>query len=79
MFLFSSTGHRTREPRIEQRSIIMDYISEEKKVALTGDSSAVSVQNVSDAESAGWDRKATRKLLWKMDRNIIPFMSLIYL
>lgn len=53
------------------------YVSEEKKVALTsGDSPAVSVQNV---ESAGWDHKATRKLLWKMDRNIIPFMSLIYL
>lgn len=57
------------------------HVSEEKKVALTGgDSPAVSVQNVgSDAESAGWDHKATRKLLWKMDRNIIPFMSLIYL
>lgn len=57
----------------------MDYIPEEKKVALTGDSSAVSVQNVSDAESVGWDHNSTRKLLWKMDRNIIPFMSLIYL
>lgn len=57
----------------------MDYNSEEKKVDFVGDISTVSEQAVSDAESVGWDRKATRRLLWKMDWNIIPFMSLIYL
>lgn len=56
----------------------MDYTTE-RKIGVVGDDSNVSVQVLSDAESVGWDRKATRKLLWKMDWNIIPFMSLIYL
>lgn len=58
----------------------MDYTSEaERKPAITGDSSNISVHVVNDAEAAGWDHKATCKLLWKLDWNIIPFMSLIYL
>lgn len=53
--------------------------TDEKKVVVKVGSSTGSMQVGSDVESAGWDRKATRKLLWKMDWNIIPFMSLIYL
>lgn len=30
-------------------------------------------------ETSGWDVKATKRLLWKLDLNIVPFMSLIYL
>jgi len=30
-------------------------------------------------ESQGFDETATKKLLRKLDRHIIPFMSLIYL
>lgn len=30
-------------------------------------------------ENPGWDAKATKRLLWKLDLNIVPFMSLIYL
>lgn len=56
----------------------MDYTTE-RKPGFTVDSSTGSVQVVSDVEASGWDHKATRKLLWKMDWNIIPFMSLIYL
>lgn len=32
-----------------------------------------------DAEVQGYDEHATKKLLRKLDWNIIPFMSLIYL
>lgn len=57
---------------------MMEY-SDEKKVVVTGESPTGSMQVASDSESAGWDQKAVRKLLWKLDWNIIPFMSLIYL
>lgn len=32
-----------------------------------------------DVELQGYDKHATKKLLRKLDWNIIPFMSLIYL
>lgn len=32
-----------------------------------------------DVETQGFDASATKKLLRKLDWNIIPFMSLIYL
>lgn len=35
--------------------------------------------DISIIETAGWDAKATKRLLWKLDVNIVPFMSLIYL
>lgn len=30
-------------------------------------------------ETSGWDARATKRLLWKLDLNIVPFLSLIYL
>lgn len=58
----------------------MDSDSQEKKGGLSADGANVSVHYVTDTESmGGWDQRATRKLLRKLDLNIIPFMSLIYL
>ncbi|KAK3317016.1 high-affinity nicotinic acid transporter [Apodospora peruviana] len=55
----------------------------EKKVDTTaGDetSAAVSINIIpADPEVQGWDEKATKRLLWRLDSHIIPFMSLIYL
>lgn len=46
----------------------------------TASSSAeVTSMIVTDAEAQGWDEEATKRLLWRLDWHIIPFMSLIYL
>lgn len=52
----------------------------EKKSALsTEETSAAASINIVDAELLGWDEKATKRLLRRLDWHIIPFMSLIYL
>jgi hypothetical protein len=55
---------------------------DDKKDAHTGEAvlvregSSLSVDNV---ESQGFDEKATKKLIRKLDWHLIPFLSLIYL
>lgn len=52
----------------------------EKKANLsTDETSAAPSVIIADAEVQGWDEKATKRLLWRLDWHIIPFMSLIYL
>ncbi|KAK4452706.1 high-affinity nicotinic acid transporter [Podospora aff. communis PSN243] len=53
----------------------------EKQPALSADdtSAPASIVIVTDPEAPGWDEKATKHLLWRLDWHIIPFMSLIYL
>ncbi|KAK5659061.1 hypothetical protein OQA88_1148 [Cercophora sp. LCS_1] len=52
----------------------------EKKANLpTEETSAAASIVVVDAEIQGWDEKTTKRLLWRLDWHIIPFMSLIYL
>jgi hypothetical protein len=50
---------------------------DEKQIA--SDTAIVADVTSSDVENQGWDAKSTKKLLRKLDRHIIPFMSLIYL
>lgn len=55
---------------------------QEKKVEPVESSPSDSDRDVAEVESsepAGWDKKATAKLLRKLDWNIIPIMSIIYL
>lgn len=61
-------------------------MSDEKKVAavasLPGDisgSDSIDIGTTQADEAQGYDQKATKALLRKLDWNIIPFMSLIYL
>lgn len=56
----------------------MDSKFEGQKKTTTVDSLKVS-RDIATVEIAGWDIKATKRLLWKLDLNIVPFMSLIYL
>lgn len=52
----------------------------EKKANLPAEeTSATASVIVADVELQGWDQKATKRLLWRLDWHIIPFMSLIYL
>lgn len=52
----------------------------EKKANLSAEeTSAAASIDVVDVEVQGWDEKATKGLLWRLDWHIIPFMSLIYL
>lgn len=52
-------------------------MSSENSPGVTEEPTKVSVVTISEA--AGYDHKATKKLLRKLDWHIIPFMSLIYL
>lgn len=45
----------------------------------SGSDRDVDVAEVESPEPVGWDKKATARLLRKLDWNIIPIMSLIYL
>lgn len=59
-------------------------MSEKKEVALNvqevNDSSRSSLRSakIQDNEPQ-FDEKRSKSLLWKMDRNIVPFLSLLYL
>jgi hypothetical protein len=57
------------------RSMSEDKMLEEKKAP---NETAVDIL-AGDVETQGFDAPATKKLLRKLDWNIIPFMSLIYL
>lgn len=59
-----------------------------KDIQATDSSTPASVQEVKGSddvavfdklEVAGWDAKSTRRLLSKIDRHLIPFLSLLYL
>lgn len=52
-------------------------MSPEKIAELAEESTKMSVVDIT--ETAGYDHRATKKLLRKLDWHIIPFMSLIYL
>lgn len=61
--------------------------TDHKDIRVT-DSSSPSVQEKASVdvttypanlESAAWDFKSTKKLIWKIDRTIIPFLALLYL
>lgn len=62
-------------------------MSDEKVAVVTADplrpkaedTSASASVVVAEQELQGWDEKATKKLLRKLDWHLIPFMSLIYL
>lgn len=56
----------------------MDPKASAQEKALAVDSDRAS-RDVSVVETGGWDVKATKKLLWKLDVHIVPIMSLIYL
>lgn len=57
-----------------------DPVQQEKTaVGTVYTSEKVSDRDTSDDESLPWDKKSTAKLLRKLDWNIIPFMSLVYL
>lgn len=56
----------------------MDPKASAQEKALAVDSDRAS-RDVSVIETGGWDVKATKKLLWKLDVHIVPIMSLIYL
>ncbi|KAK0644309.1 high-affinity nicotinic acid transporter [Cercophora newfieldiana] len=52
----------------------------EKKANLSADETSAPASIIAaDPEAPGWDEKATKRLLWRLDWHIIPFMSLIYL
>lgn len=55
----------------------MDTNIGEKNADSTANSTKLTVIDITEA--AGYDHKATRNLLRKLDWHIIPFMSLIYL
>lgn len=58
----------------------MDSKTDPREKAVAVDSDNVSQDwGVSVVETVGWDAKATKRLLRKLDWNIIPIMSLIYL
>jgi len=42
-------------------------------------SSVRSVKHVDITEGPSFDERRTKNLLWKLDRNIVPFLSLLYL
>ncbi|KAK3381765.1 high-affinity nicotinic acid transporter [Podospora didyma] len=55
---------------------------EEKKVIPSSTEEATSASesiNIPDQEAQGWDEKATKRLLSKLDWHILPIMSIIYL
>jgi MFS transporter, ACS family, DAL5 transporter family protein len=54
-------------------------MSEKQDMPSVEKTSAVASLNNVDVEVEGWDEKATKRLLWRLDWHIIPFMSLIYL
>jgi len=54
-------------------------MAEKKANLLAEETSAAASINIIDAELQGWDETATKRLLWRLDWHIIPFMSLIYL
>lgn len=56
----------------------MDPKASAQEKALAVDSGHAS-RDVSVIETGGWDIKATKRLLWKLDLHIVPIMSLIYL
>lgn len=46
------------------------------------ESSAASLHSIKEEDltaEGGFDEQRTKNLVWKMDRNIIPFLSLLYL
>jgi len=51
----------------------------EKVTSAATDVAAASIENADEQESQGWDQKATKRLLWKLDLHILPFMTLAYL
>lgn len=55
------------------------FAHQDKKAEAVGDSTNVDICGVAEVESADWDRRSTAKLLRKLDWNIIPIMSIIYL
>ncbi|KAK3682926.1 high-affinity nicotinic acid transporter [Podospora appendiculata] len=54
-------------------------MAEKQALQLGEETSAAASINIGDQEVQGWDAKATKRLLWRLDLHIIPFMSLIYL
>ena len=57
-------------------------MASEKRVEQSAEetSPAASINlTTTDQEAQGWDKIATKRLLWRLDSHIIPFMSLIYL
>ncbi|KAK0615184.1 high-affinity nicotinic acid transporter [Bombardia bombarda] len=58
---------------------MLEETSEKKAVTLAEETSASASINNVDQEVQGWDEKATRRLLWRIDTHTIPFMALIYL
>lgn len=51
----------------------------QEKVAVVGAHEPSSWRDVSAVETGAWDAKATKQLLWKLDRNIVPILSLVCL
>lgn len=51
----------------------------DENVEVVESSASASIRDAAESETAGWDQKSTARLLRKLDWNIIPFMSLIYL
>lgn len=55
-----------------------DSEAQDKKLE-SMESATISVRDVSESETVGWDRDATQRLLRKLDWSIIPIVSIIYL
>ena len=41
--------------------------------------SSIKDKHIVASEAAGFDLQRTKNLLWKLDRNIVPFLALLYL
>jgi len=58
-------------------------MSEKKEIAVdvadANESSASSLKDGDKTNERSFDEKRTKNLLHKMDRNIVPFLSLLYL
>jgi hypothetical protein len=59
----------------EKKGLAVDV----KDVAESPRSSSPSFKDGNIANLPSFDEKRTKNLLWKMDRNIVPFLSLLYL
>lgn len=56
-----------------------EFEHHQKNPKAVASSISASIRDVSENEATGWDKKSTARLLRKLDLNIIPFMSLVYL
>lgn len=86
------TGHQSNlesekgfasDPSVSHFSTLSQQVMDITKFQAREKTTAINSPNTSGddsvAETSGWDAKATKRLLWKLDLNIVPFMSLIYL